>query len=75
MGAAHHALGALEEAAAAYVRAIEVRPDYAEAWENLGHTYRELGDRERAIVAYREFLRLRPGHDRRMEYEAWIEGR
>ena len=74
MGAAHHALGALAAAAAAYRQAVDTWPDFAPAWENLAHTYREMGDRDRAVAAYRAFLRLRPEHERRAEYEQWIGG-
>ncbi|HIG55233.1 MAG TPA: tetratricopeptide repeat protein [Candidatus Handelsmanbacteria bacterium] len=57
------------------IMADEVRPTYAEAWENLAHTHRAEGEREEAVALYREVLRLRPGHARRAEYEAWIEQR
>ena len=75
VGAAHYALGDLARAATAYAKAIAARPDYAEAWENLGHTHRQTGARQEAVAAYRELLRLSPGHDRRAKYEAWIKGR
>jgi tetratricopeptide (TPR) repeat protein len=47
-------------AATAYRKAIEIRPDYAEAALNLGIVLQEAGDLERAMRAYVEAYRLRP---------------
>jgi len=71
-GVIHQALGDLVAAEDAYVRAVIARPTYVEAWENLGHTYREAGNIEKARVAYGELLRLAPAHPRRAAYEEWL---
>jgi tetratricopeptide (TPR) repeat protein len=47
-------------AAAAYRKALEIKPDYAEAALNLGIVLQEAGDLERAMRAYVEAYRLRP---------------
>jgi tetratricopeptide (TPR) repeat protein len=47
-------------AATAYRRAIELKPDHAEAALNLGIALQELGDLDSAMRAYREAYRLRP---------------
>lgn len=47
-------------AATAYRKAIELKPDHAEAALNLGIVFQELGDLDSAMRAYREAYRLRP---------------
>jgi predicted TPR repeat methyltransferase len=47
-------------AAAAYRRALELKPDYAEAALNLGVVLQEKGCVDDAMRAYREAYRLRP---------------
>jgi tetratricopeptide (TPR) repeat protein len=47
-------------AASAYRKAIELKPDYAEAALNLGIVLQELGDLESAMRAYAQAYRLRP---------------
>jgi tetratricopeptide (TPR) repeat protein len=47
-------------AAAAYRRALEIKPDYAEAALNFGVVLQESGDLDSAMRAYREAYRLRP---------------
>ena len=50
-------LGHAGEAREAYRRAIAARPDYAQAYNNLGNLLAESGDRLGAIAAYEGFLR------------------
>ncbi len=59
-GAALRTEGKLEEAKRACEKAIELRPDYAEAHANLGNVLTEIGRRGEAISAYRRALRLKP---------------
>ena len=48
-----------------YREAIRLKPDYAEAHNNLGIALMAQGKHDEAIVAYREAIRLKPdlGHD------------
>ena len=41
-------------------RALDLRPGYAEAWNNIGAAYNELGRYEEAAAACAEALRLKP---------------
>jgi tetratricopeptide (TPR) repeat protein len=47
-------------AAAAYRRALEIKPDHAEAALNLGVVLQEAGDLDSAMRAYADAYRLRP---------------
>lgn len=47
-------------AAAAYRKALEKKPDYAEAAVNLGIVLQEAGDMDGAMLGYRDAYRLRP---------------
>ena len=47
-------------AAAAYRRAVALKPDHAEAALNLGIVLQEGGDTDAAMAAYRDAYRLRP---------------
>lgn len=59
-GNALAALGRLEEAAAAYARACELRPEFAEALFNAGNVLRALGRREPALAAYQRAAAAAP---------------
>jgi Tfp pilus assembly protein PilF/ADP-heptose:LPS heptosyltransferase/SAM-dependent methyltransferase len=49
-----------EESRAAFLRAIEIRPDFAAAWCNLGNVVREMGLTTEAEEAYRKAIELDP---------------
>jgi hypothetical protein len=51
----YHELAILE-----FDKAIQLYPDYAEAYSNRGWSYRELGQYERAILDYDQAIRLSP---------------
>jgi predicted TPR repeat methyltransferase len=53
--------GRLEEAIAAHRQAIRLKPDYAEAYNNLGAALQRVGQKEAAAAAYRQAIRLKPG--------------
>lgn len=59
-GAAARAAGALGDAEQAYRRALALRPQYAEAWQNLGNLYGAIGRQEAALDAYAQALRAMP---------------
>ena len=62
LGAAYSALGNTEAAIEHYNKAIEIKPDYAEAFNNLGNTLSFLERREEAISNYNKAIELRPDY-------------
>jgi FkbM family methyltransferase len=55
------AMGRWEEALAAFLRAVELRPDLAAAYNNGGMVLKDLGRAEEAADAYRRAIVLAPG--------------
>ena len=53
-------LGKLQEAEFSYRKAIEIRPDYAEAHYNLGNTLKDLGKLQDSEISYRKAIELNP---------------
>jgi cytochrome c-type biogenesis protein CcmH/NrfG len=62
-------------AAAAFTRAVELRPGFPEAWNGLGHALRNQGKYAESLKAYGEALRLRPAYPDALEYlgEAYVK--
>jgi tetratricopeptide (TPR) repeat protein len=60
LGLARQDLRDYDGAAEAYRKAIEIKPDHAEATLNLGVVLQESGDIDAAMHAYRDAYRLRP---------------
>ncbi len=60
LGHAYLGLERLGEAAEAYRRAIELRPDFADAHYNLGNIQRLLGRLDEAVAAYRRAVAINP---------------
>jgi tetratricopeptide (TPR) repeat protein len=62
-------------AAAAFGRAVEMKPAYPEAWNGLGYALRNQGKYAEALKAYDEALRLRPDYPDALEYlgEAYVK--
>ena len=56
----HHRAGRLPEAEAGYRRALELKPDFAEAHNNLGLTLQAQGRLAEAEASYRRVLELQP---------------
>jgi Flp pilus assembly protein TadD len=52
--------GEHEQAVQAYRESIRLKPDFAEAWYNLGFAYAKLGQYQQAVNPYREAIRLKP---------------
>jgi tetratricopeptide (TPR) repeat protein len=61
LGTWYQQRGDLEEAERNYRRAVEIKPQFAQAHDNLGIVYARRGDIERAIESFRTALRLDPG--------------
>ena len=51
-----------EEAIASYDKALEIKPDYHEAWNNRGNALRNLGRLEEAIASYDKALEIKPDY-------------
>jgi predicted O-linked N-acetylglucosamine transferase (SPINDLY family) len=64
LGAIHHGRGELDEAASHYARAIERRPDYAEAWLNHGNAALYAGDAAAAVTRFDRALHSNKQLDR-----------
>ena len=54
--------GKLEEAIEAYNKALAIKPDYAQAYYNLGNALHEQGKLEEAIEAYNKALAIKPDY-------------
>ena len=52
----------LKEAIVAYNKALAVKPDYAEAYNNMGIALQDQGKLEEAIVAYNKALAVKPDY-------------
>jgi predicted O-linked N-acetylglucosamine transferase (SPINDLY family) len=53
-------LGQFEEAAACFRRALQLKPDFITAHNNLGNVLQDLGRLEQAVASYRRALQLKP---------------
>ena len=52
----------LEEAIEAYNKALTIKPDYADAYNNMGNALKEQGKLEEAIEAYNKALIIKPDY-------------
>ncbi len=55
-------------AVASFRRAVEARPNFPEAWNELGFALRQTGNYEEALRAYDQALKLRPNFPEALEY-------
>ena len=62
-------------AAGAFRKAVDLRPAYPEAWNDLGYALRNQGKYADSLKAYDEALRLRPNFPEALEYlgEAYVK--
>jgi hypothetical protein len=60
MGIALKDQGKLEEALKAYNKSVDIKPDYAEAYNNTGNALKEQGKLEEAIEAFTKALSIKP---------------
>ena len=67
-GLALKAAGKWQEAEAAFREATQLKPDFPEAWSELGHALKKRGLYDDSVRAYQEALRLRPDFPQAMEY-------
>jgi cytochrome c-type biogenesis protein CcmH/NrfG len=60
---------------AAFRKALELRPGFAEAWNELGYALRNQGKYQDSVKAYDEALKLRPNFPEALEYlgEAYVK--
>ena len=56
------------EAEADFRQATTLKPDFPEAWSELGHALRKGGHYDEAVKAYQQALRLRPDFPQALEY-------
>jgi Flp pilus assembly protein TadD len=56
------------DAVVSFRRAVESRPDYPEAWNELGFALRQTGKYDDALGAYDQALKLRPNFPEALEY-------
>ena len=52
--------GDFDRAIADFNRAIELKPDYAEAYNNRGNAYSDKGDFDHAIADFSKAIELKP---------------
>jgi tetratricopeptide (TPR) repeat protein len=62
LGESYEASGRFEEAAAAYQKAIELKPDQAGYYNNLGNALAKLGKIDEAQAAYQKSVSLDPAN-------------
>ena len=60
LGAVNTGLGRLEQAVSSFTKALQIKPDYAEAYSNLGSALNDLGRPEEAVANYNKALQIRP---------------
>jgi Flp pilus assembly protein TadD len=67
--------GDYKKASKQYERAVRADASYAEAWSNLGYTYRKQGFFNKAVKAYKKAIKLSPNLAEAHEYlgEAYAE--
>ena len=57
-----------EKAIKDFNKAIELKPEFKEAHNNLGYCYRKIGEMEKSLAAYGEALKLDPNFAQAHEY-------
>jgi type IV pilus biogenesis/stability protein PilW len=70
--------GDYSKALQAYQKVIELDPEYAEAYNNLGIIYQEIGDFDRALSAYQNAIGINPKYEKALNNLGvllYLEGR
>ena len=55
MSVALHEMGDLDAAIIGYEKALQLQPEYPEAWNNLGNSFRDRGDLAKAKESFRKW--------------------
>lgn len=63
IGVVLHKLGRSEEGIAFIRKSLDLKPDFAGAYNNLGNIYADVKNYEAAVDCYQEFITLEPGND------------
>jgi tetratricopeptide (TPR) repeat protein len=66
--------GKYKECIAAAREALRIRPNYAEAWNNIGAAYNAMSQWNEGIAAAKEAIRLKPDFQLAKNNLAWAEG-
>lgn len=61
-GVIYKGLGQLYASVEAYNKALAIKPDYADAYHNIGEALQEQGKLEEAIEAYKKTLAIKPDY-------------
>jgi protein O-GlcNAc transferase len=62
LGEVYRAMHRISEAIACYCRALELKPDYAEAYNNLGNALNDQRKLQDAVACYHRCLELKPDY-------------
>lgn len=60
LGASTHKIGMFEKSIEAYNKCISLKPDYAEAYNNLGNVLADQGRIDEAVSVYKKAILLKP---------------
>jgi len=61
-GNCYGAMGHFDQAILCYQEAIKLKPNYAEAHNNLGFYFKEINKIDKALLSYREAIKLKPNY-------------
>jgi uncharacterized protein (TIGR02466 family) len=64
LGTVLYGLGRHQEAVAEFKEAVNLDPQFADAWNSLGETLRDRGEMEEAVRCYEQALTAQPEHGR-----------
>ena len=62
LGASNAALKKFSLAIESYKKAIKIKPDYADAYYNMGNALHEKGDLDRAIESFQRVIKIQPDY-------------
>ena len=62
LGATLQRQGKLKEAVSIYEKAIQIKPDSADAYNNRGIALVELGELDKAVASYKQAIQIRPDY-------------